>query len=152
MNPSTANGTRRKTKVVSSSPKEEPIIIDYNEKPSSFSISFVFVTTWVVVLTLFMILHAVFHPTPPPITTVTPVVKRTTRSTTFNITASSPKIMEIPTIHPNVQRYTVCCMDEDTTSCDYASGITVKLMRGDMIRIIVRDARSARCIIQWTEA
>jgi len=151
MNPSTAKRTRPKTKVIASSPNEEPLIIDYSEKQSSFSISFVFVATWVVALTLFLILHVVFHPT-YQLPTVAPIVKRTTRSTTFNITASSPKIMEIPTIHPNVQRYTVCCMDEDTTSCDYASGITVKLMRGDMIRIIVRDARSARCIIQWTEA
>lgn len=144
------NPTRRtKTKVT---PKEESVVIDYTSEHASTSpIPFIAIFTWVIALTLFFILHVVFHPTVEEQQQQPIHKKREVRFTTFNISSSSPKIMEIPLIHQNVQRYSVCCTDEDTQSCDYASGITVTILRMNMIRILVRDARSARCVIRWKE-
>jgi hypothetical protein len=148
MNPTT--GPRRtKTKVV---PKEEPVVIDYSLERSPSPIPFIAIFTWVIALTLFMILHVVFHPVlAEQAQQPQQLKKRDVRFTTFNISSSSPKIMEIPLVHQNVHRYSVCCTDEDTQSCEYASGITVTILRMNMIRILVRDARSARCIIRWKE-
>lgn len=129
-------------------PKEEPIVEHkYHYSGESHSLLLIAVCAWSVLLTIVFAVHIIFHPDPQPQPTVPPVQKR--HSTMFNLSATSPKLMELPMSLSNVIHYTVCCRDADSIGCDHGSGLSIKLIHPDVIRVLVREARAARCEIEW---